>query len=232
MARWGMVIDLDKCTACQACTVACRAENNVPFAGAAESKLGRAIFWNQLITTMEGDYPNPRSTYIPRPCMHCDNAPCTKVCPVNATHRNPEGIVAQIPGRCIGCRLCMCTCPYSARSFNWYKAHWPEPMEKQHNPDVAVRQKGVVEKCTFCIQRLRKAKQEARKEGRALRDEDLVRLPACCQTCPAGARVFGDLSDPGSTVSRLARSQRAFRLLEELGTHPKVIYLKEGYDRG
>lgn len=231
MVRWGMVIDLDKCTACQACTVACRAENNVPFAGPRESALGRAIFWNELIIFMKGDYPNTRITYIPRPCMHCDNPPCTKVCPVNATNRNAEGIVTQIPERCIGCRLCMCACPYSARSFNWDHPQWPEPMEKQHNPDVAVRPKGVVEKCLFCIHRLQKAKYEARKDGRKLRDEDVVRLPACCQTCPAGARVFGNLSDPDSTVFRLARSPRAFRLLEELGTHPKVIHLQEGYDR-
>ncbi|MFQ6078922.1 MAG: 4Fe-4S dicluster domain-containing protein, partial [Thermodesulfobacteriota bacterium] len=184
-----MVIDLNRCTACQACTVACQAENNIPFAGPRESGLGRAIFWNELIVTIEGDFPNGRVTYIPRPCMHCDNAPCTKVCPVNATYRNPEGIVAQIPGRCIGCRFCMSACPYTARSFNWHKPTWPKPMEKQHNPDVAVRPKGVVEKCLFCIHRLKKAKLKAQKDGRKLTDDDVMRLPACCQTCPAGARV-------------------------------------------
>ena len=227
MPRWGMVIDLDMCTACQACTVACRAENNVPFAGPEEAELGRAIFWNELIVQVEGVYPYPEIRYIPRPCMHCDNPPCTKVCPVEATSRDVEGIVAQIPGRCIGCRHCVCACPYGARSFNWRHAEWPSPLEKQHNPDVAVREKGVVEKCLFCVQRLRKARDNAREEGRQLEDDDVVRLPACCQTCPAEARVFGDLDDRESTVSKLARSRRAFSLLEELGTHPKVIYLKE-----
>ena len=231
MPTWGMVIDLDTCTACQACTVACRAENNVPFSSPRESELGRALFWNELITTTIGEFPNVRTTYIPRPCMQCERPPCTKVCPVNATYISTDGIVAQIPSRCIGCRMCMCTCPYTARSFNWYKPKWPEPLKLQHNPDVAVRSKGVVEKCIFCIQRLRKAKLEAKKEGKKLRDEDVIRLPACCQTCPGEARTFGDFSDPDSTVSKLARSPRAFRLLEELGTHPKVIYLKEGYDR-
>ncbi|MBI4615330.1 MAG: 4Fe-4S dicluster domain-containing protein [Planctomycetes bacterium] len=230
MPRWGMVIDLDKCAACQACTVACRAENNVPFAGPHEASLGRAIFWNELIPTVEGEYPHAELRYIPRPCMHCDNTPCTKVCPVKATTRGSEGIVQQIPGRCIGCRLCMCTCPYSARSFNWYHAEWPSPMEKQHNPDVALREKGVVEKCCFCYHRLRKARDKARDEGRELRDEDVVRLPACCQTCPAKARYFGNLDDPESTVARLVRSPRAFRLLEELGSKPKVYYLKERHD--
>lgn len=231
MPRWGMVIDLDKCAACQACTVACRAENNVPFAGVEESARGRPIFWIRLITTTEGEYPRVRTTYIPRPCMHCDDPPCTKLCPVNATNKGNEGIVAQLPGRCIGCRICMVTCPYTVRSFNWFTPDWPEPMRQQHNPDVAVRPKGVVEKCIFCVHRLRKAKLQARIEGRPLRDEDVVRLPACCETCPTGAMVFGDLDDPYSTVARLAESPRAFRLLEELGTHPKVIYLREGRAR-
>lgn len=227
MPRWGMVIDLDRCTACQACTIACRAENNVPFAGPREAEMGRAIFWNELVVGLGGEHPYPEISYHPRPCMHCDNSPCSKVCPVNATSRDEEGIVGQIPGRCIGCRMCMCTCPYTARSFNWFEAEWPSPLEKQHNPDVAVREKGVVEKCLFCVHRIRKVKETAREEGREVRDEDVVRLTACCQTCPAGARVFGDLDDRKSTVSKMAHNRRAFCLLEELGTHPKVIYLRE-----
>lgn len=114
MPTWGMVIDLDTCTACQACTIACRAENNVPFSSPRESELGRALFWNELITTTVGEFPNVRTTYIPRPCMHCERPPCTKVCPVNATYLSTDGIVAQIPSRCIGCRMCMCVCPYTA----------------------------------------------------------------------------------------------------------------------
>lgn len=230
MPRWGMVIDLDRCTACQACTVACRAENNVPFAGPEEAGKGRAIFWNELIPMVGGEFPHLKARFIPRPCMHCDNPPCVRVCPVRATYKNEEGIVAQIYSRCIGCRLCMAACPYTARSFNWLHADWPPDMEQALNPDVSLRPKGVVEKCLFCIQRLRKAK-EGKGAGK-LEDEEVVRLPACVQTCPAGARYFGDLDDPESTVSKLARSSRAFRLLEELGTEPKVFYLMEGVDRG
>lgn len=242
MTRWAMVIDLDRCTGCQACTVACRAENNVPVAGPEESFKGRAIFWNELIAFTEGEYPHITMHLIPRPCMHCDDPACIKVCPVRATYKNSEGIVAQIWNRCIGCRLCMCACPYGARSFNWYHPEWPvekswtddghKPwtMDQYLNPEVSVRCKGVVEKCLFCIQRLRRAKEKARRENRKLRDEELIHLPACAQTCPSSARTFGDLDDPDSAVFRLSQSPRAFRLLEELGTHPKVIYLREAYD--
>lgn len=244
MSRWGMVIDLDRCTACQACTVACRAENNVPATGPEETLKGRAILWNDLIVYREGEYPRVRMRYIPRPCMQCDNPACTKVCPVKATYKNDEGIVAQIWNRCIGCRLCMCACPYGARSFNWFHAEWPEErswtksekpprvMDQYLNPEVSVRCKGIVEKCLFCIHRLRKVKEQARRENRSVRDEEVVQLPACCQTCPSQARYFGDLDDPESIVSKLARSPRSFHLLEELGTHPKVTYLTEGDDRG
>ncbi|MFQ5866275.1 MAG: 4Fe-4S dicluster domain-containing protein [bacterium] len=229
MPKWGMVIDLDKCTACQACTISCLAENNIPFVGPKEARKGRAIFWTEVISDIEGEYPYAKAHFIPRPCMHCDNPACIKVCPVHATYKNKEGIVGQIYNRCIGCRLCMCACPYTARSFNWYHIEWPSPMDKQLNPEVSVRCKGVVEKCNFCIQRIHKVKERAKKEKRKIRDEEVVKLPACCQTCPGGARYFGDLDDPESTVSKLARSSRAFRLLEEMGTHPKVIYLKEGF---
>jgi len=232
MAKWGMVIDLDRCTACQTCTISCRSENNIPFAGPEESKKGRAIFWNEVIPIIEGEYPYIKANFIPRPCMHCDNPACIKVCPVKATYKNEEGLVAQIYNRCIGCRLCMCACPYTARSFNWFHAEWPKEMKRYLNPEVSVRCKGVVEKCTFCVHRLRKVKEKARIEKKKLRDEDLVRLPACCQSCPANARYFGDLDDPESTVSKLSKSPRAFQLLEELGTHPKVFYLKEGFDHG
>ncbi len=228
MARWGMVIDLDRCTACQACTVACRAENNVPFAKPAEARKGRVISWNQVMAHVEGEYPHVTIRYIPMPCMHCSHPPCVKVCPVHATYQTPDGIVAQIWDRCIGCRYCTVACPYTRRFFNWYAPSWPDPMNKQMNPEVAVRPKGVVEKCLFCIQRLRKVKQQAKREKREIRDEEVVRLPACCQTCPSEARYFGDLDDPKSTVSKLSHSQRAFQLQEDLGTHPKVIYLAEG----
>jgi molybdopterin-containing oxidoreductase family iron-sulfur binding subunit len=223
-----MVIDLDRCTACQACTIACRAENNVPFAEPAQAEKGRVISWNQVMSVAEGEYPRVSMRYIPMPCMHCDQPPCVRVCPVQATYKNPEGIVAQIYNRCIGCRYCTVACPYTRRFFNWYPPSWPEVMKRQMNPEVSVRPKGVVEKCTFCIQRLREVQERAKKEKRPLRDEEVVRLPACVQTCPSEARYFGDLDDPASTVSKLAQSKRAFRLQEDLGTHPKVIYLAEG----
>jgi molybdopterin-containing oxidoreductase family iron-sulfur binding subunit len=223
-----MVIDLDRCAACQACTFACRAENNVPIAGPEETEKGRAIFWHEMLVYRGGEYPEPKVRFVPRPCMHCDTAPCVKVCPVHATFKNEEGIISQIPNRCIGCRICMVTCPYSARSFNWFKPKWPENLRRHLNPDVAVRPKGVVEKCLFCAHRIRKVKEKAKKEGRKIRDEEVVRLTACCQVCPTKARVFGDLDDPDSTVSKLRKSKRAFRLLEDLGTDPKVTYLAEG----
>ncbi|MBI5117236.1 4Fe-4S dicluster domain-containing protein [Candidatus Poribacteria bacterium] len=226
MARWGMVIDLDKCTACQACVVACRQENNVPFAGEEQAAMGRAIFWMQLIPILEGEYPKLKARYLPRPCFHCDNPPCVRVCPVGATYKNPEGLVGQIYARCIGCRYCTAACPYTARYFNWRAPHWPAEAADKMNPDVYVRTKGVVEKCSFCVHRIRKAKEKARAENRQIRDGEVK--PACAETCPSNAIFFGDLDDPRSLVSILARSRRAFRLEEHLGTEPKVIYLREG----
>lgn len=225
--KWGMVIDLDKCTGCQGCVQACRIENNIPTAGPEQCEGDRGIFWMDMLLITEGRYPDLRTQYTPVPCNHCENAPCTKVCPVGATYINEEGIVAQIWDRCIGCRYCTTACPYSRRYFNWQAPSWPEPERQRLNPDVATRPKGVVEKCTFCHHRIRGARDKARLEGRTLKDEDVRHLPACAQTCPAQAITFGDLDDPQSEVSHLAKSPRAFKLLEELGTHPKVIYLRE-----
>lgn len=227
MALWGMVIDLDRCTGCQACVMACKAENNVPAVGAREAALGRTISWMQVLTEEDETRPGEVKRFLPRPCLQCDDPPCTKVCPVYATYRNPEGIVAQIYARCIGCRFCMAACPYNAKYFNWrvYQKEGPG-----QNPDVSVRPKGVVEKCTFCHHRLQKARERALAERRDLAPGEYV--PACAEACPARAITFGDLSDPGSEVSRLARSPRAFRLQEELGTKPKVIYLTQGENHG
>ncbi len=226
MARWGMVIDLDKCTACQACVVACRQENNVSFAEKDQADMGRSIFWMQLIPEIEGEYPKLKARFMPRPCFHCDNPPCVRVCPVGATYKNPEGLVGQIYGRCIGCRYCTAACPYTARYFNWQEPEWPEPMKEHLNPDVSVRPKGVVEKCTLCHHRLQNARDQARAEDRPMREGEYT--PACVESCPAGAMVFGDLGNPHSEVAELAQSRRAFKLLEDLGTEPKVIYLREG----
>ena len=228
MALWGMVIDLDRCTGCQACVIACKAENNVPAVGAAEALRGRTISWMQILTEEpEHDHPGEKMRFIPRPCLQCDDPPCTKVCPVYATYRNPEGIVAQIYARCIGCRFCMAACPYNAKYFNW-RTYQKEGLGQ--NPDVSVRPKGVVEKCTFCHHRLQRARERALAERRELGVGEYT--TACAEVCPARAIVFGDLSDPGSEVSKLAHSPRAFRLNAELGTKPKVIYLSEGESRG
>ena len=218
MALWGMVIDLDRCTGCQACVMACKAENNVPAVGAKEAGLGRTISWMQVLV----EESEERTRFLPRPCFQCDDPPCTKVCPVYATYRDPEGIVAQVYARCIGCRFCMAGCPYNAKYFNWRRYQQEAPGQ---NPDVSVRPKGVVEKCTFCHHRLQKARDRVRAERRELAPGDYV--TACAEACPTRAITFGDLSDSGSEVAKLAKSPRAFRVGEELGTKPKVIYLSE-----
>lgn len=228
MPRWGMVIDLDKCFACQSCTAACRMENNTPIAGPNQAGVGRTILWNEVLPFVEGEYPNIVATMVPRPCMHCDEPACIKVCPVKATYKNEEGTVLIDYSRCIGCRMCTVACPYQARYFNWYAPEWPEALKAHLNPDpeVAPRPAGVVEKCTFCVQRLRKAREKAEAEGRTFQATDYT--PACVETCTGHARYFGDLDDPNSLVSKLAHSPRAYRLQEELGTQPKVYYLKQG----
>ncbi len=225
MPKWGMIIDLNRCTACQACVVACQAENNIPNPDPVAVATGRVIHWMSLMTEVSGEYPNVEVMHLPLPCMHCDHPPCTKVCPVGATQKSKDGIVGQIFARCIGCRYCTTACPYTVRYFNWFEPKWPAGMKRYLNPDVSVRPKGVVEKCTFCHHRLQQAREKASWEGRELAQGDYV--PACVETCPAGAMFFGDLDNPHSEVSRFSRSRRAFKLLEDLGTEPKVIYLRQ-----
>lgn len=225
MPNWGMVIDLNKCTGCADCVAACKIENNVAIVGAEESSRGHTMLWMDILTTYEGEFPDIKVRHMPRPCFHCENPPCTKVCPVRATYLNDEGIVTQIFPHCIGCRYCQAACPYTVKTFNWNKPEWPEEMFSACNPDVSVRPNGVVEKCTFCIHRLQKAKEQAAAEERELQEGDYV--PACVESCPTKAIYFGDLEDPKSEVSELKRSPRAFKLLEDLGTEPKVIYLSE-----
>ena len=228
--RWGMVIDLDRCTGCQACAVACKQENNVPFSNQEEAAAGREISWMRIMAVPQGEYPNVQVRFLPLLCQQCDEPPCTRVCPTHATFQSPQGIVGQIYPRCIGCRYCANACPYQVKYFNWYnwsQFRWPEEMRASLNPDVSLCPKGVIEKCTFCHHRLQKVREEAAVQGRAVRSEgDFV--PACVESCPAQAMYFGDLRDPDTVVHKLAAGSRAFRLLEELGTEPKVIYLKEG----
>ncbi|MBI4349941.1 MAG: 4Fe-4S dicluster domain-containing protein [Elusimicrobia bacterium] len=220
-----MVIDLDTCTGCGACVLACSAENNQVLGSPAEAAMNRVIRWLKILPSQEGEYPLVKQRLLPMTCLHCEHPPCTKVCPVNATYRNEEGIVGQVYPRCIGCRYCLNACPYTIKFYNWKEPVWPAGMEGSFNPDVSVRPIGVTEKCLFCHHRLQRAREEAAAQGRPLQAGDYQ--PACAEVCPAKAITFGDLNDPDSAVSVLARDIRAFHLLEELGTEPKVTYLKE-----
>jgi len=223
--QWAMVIDLDRCTGCEACVVACRTENNVPTVGADEAARGRSINWIRVERTFEGEFPDIRVKFMPVLCQHCDEAPCEPVCPVYATYHTEEGLNAQVYNRCVGTRYCANNCPYTVRFFNFYDPVWAAPLEKSLNPEVSIRTRGVMEKCTFCIQRIRKGEEKARDENREVRDGDVV--PACVQSCTTRAMAFGNLADPASEVSRLAKSNRATRLMEDLGTKPRVIYLNK-----
>jgi menaquinone reductase, iron-sulfur cluster-binding subunit len=222
-----MVIDLDKCTGCTACSVACQAENNVSFLPDESNKV-RSITWMEIYLLQNGkDYPDYQFTYLPRPCMHCNaphHSPCTFVCPVNATRRDEQnGIVSHIYPRCIGCRYCMVACPYHARKFNWWDPSWPKPMEAMLSPEVSTRMRGVVEKCTFCHHRLLAARSKAYQDGKD--PNSITYMPACGDACPTRAISFGNLMDPNSEVAKLAKDPRAFRILEKLHTDPKVYYL-------
>jgi len=224
--RWGMVADLDRCTGCQACVVACHSENNLAIIGEAETAYGRWSHWIHIERYWEGEYPNVKARFMPVMCQQCTTAPCEPVCPVFATYHSEEGLNAQIYNRCIGTRFCASACPYKARIYNWFDPEFPEPLNEQLNPDVTVRTRGIMEKCTFCVQRIRRGEEDAGAAGRELQDGEIQ--PACVQSCGPGALVFGDLNDPDSRVSKLARSRRSYRLLDELGTDPAVTYLKGG----
>ena len=230
--KWGMVIDTDRCTGCQACVVACQAENNVRLNDDRDFLQRRSMMWIRVERYWEGieeaeasgDYSNVKARFIPMLCQHCENAPCEPVCPVFATYHNNEGLNVQVYNRCIGTRYCANNDPYNVRFFNFWEPKWPESLQNQLNPDVTVRTKGIMEKCTFCVQRIRRVSREAARDGREVQDGDIA--PACVQACPTGALNFGDLKDHSSKVSRMREDRRAFRVLEELGTEPSVIYLK------
>ena len=227
--HWTMTIDLDRCTGCEACVVACQAENNLPIVGEQRYAEAREIKWIRVERYWEGEFPDVKLNFIPMLCQHCDEAPCETACPVFATYHNPDGLNTQIYNRCIGTRTCAVYCPYEVRYFNWFTYTWDEPLEQQLNPDVSVREKGVMEKCTFCIQRIRMAKDNAKDDGRRrVRDGEVV--PACVQSCPTEAMVFGDSKDPDSKVSQVMDSPRGYKVLEELNTAPSVIYLKKVHD--
>jgi len=225
MTKWGMAIDLDRCTGCQACVVACQQENNIPPSSPKLHAEGRSISWMHVQTEIEGEYPDVKVSHTPMMCQHCEHPPCTAVCPTSATYKGEEGIVGQIYPRCIGCRYCANACPYSIKYFNYHEPVWPDQMKPMLNEDVSVRYKGVVEKCTFCHHRLMHAREEARVQKRALRAGDYT--PACVESCPASAMTFGNLDDRSDPVVKQTQSPRAFQVLEDLGTEPKVYYLKD-----
>jgi len=225
--KWGMVIDIDKCTGCGSCMVACQAENNVAPAPDGTNRV-RTMNWMNVYKLSNGlSFPHHDTAYLPRPCMQCGKPSCVSVCPVVATAKDENGgIVSQITPRCIGCRYCMASCPYHARYFNWHDPVWPAGMEKTLTPDVSVRPRGVVEKCTFCHHRWQAAKDAAYAQNR-----DPMKLPdgayktACTEACPNGAITFGDVKNPEHKVHELIHSPYAFRLLERLGTEPQVWYI-------
>jgi Fe-S-cluster-containing dehydrogenase component len=224
MPRWGMVIDMDRCTGCGACVAACKVENNVQIVAPEEGDRGRRMLWLRLLVDVSGDYPDAEGRIVPNLCMMCDNPPCTKVCPVHATYLGDDRLVGQIYPRCIGCRYCMAACPFNVKVFNWTRPNWPDEVKPILNPDVSLRPKGVVEKCTFCYHRLQVAREAARAENRPVRESDYQ--PACVMNCPADAMSFGDLDDELSPVAQESRSARASRALEHLGTRPKIFYVE------
>lgn len=230
--HWALMVDLNACTGCSTCVVACQSENNTPVIGKDEVRRRRIMHWMRIDRYYTGDADNPGVVFQPLMCQHCDHAPCENVCPVAATTHSQEGINQITYNRCVGTKYCINNCPYKVRRFNWYEYATKEQFNTHTstdlgrmvlNPDVTVRERGVVEKCSFCVQRIQEAKLKAKMERRTLKDGEV--MPACVQACPSSALVFGDLNDPESKVSQLIKDSRNYHLLEELHTLPSVGYL-------
>jgi len=247
--RWAMAINLDLCIGCNACSTACYAENNLAFVGKEKFEKGQAMHWLRIERywdQQELEHPEQGASFLPMMCQQCGAATCEPVCPVAATYHTPDGLNAQVYNRCIGSRYCSNNCPFRVRYFNfysYYESAWPEPMEQQLNPDISVRDKGVMEKCTFCVQRIRTVKDRAQMEDRSVQDGEMI--TACAQACPTSAIVFGDTMDESSVVSKLWKKHqvergvyqqtklakkdaelRGYRIFEELNVDPSVMYLE------